>query len=401
MTREDIWADARRQVRSLGDRKLARVINPLEGPAGPVARLGRELVNFSSNNYLDLSNDPRVRARVRACLEEFGCGAGGARLITGGMRLHEDLERHIARFKGAEAALVFSSGYLANLGIVQALSARADGTRVPLFFDRLAHASIVDAVMASRSPWRSFVHNEPEALGSMLRKLPAAGGGVPRALVFTEGVFSMDGDIAPLPALLELCEQHDAVLVVDDAHGLGTVGPGGRGAVAHQGIDGSRNLVHMGTLSKALGSMGGYVAGTDELRELLVNRARAFVFDTALAPMCTAAADEALTIIEEEPSRVEALQRNARYLRRALEIHAEDDASSIIPVMVGEADDALRTSRLLRERGFLVVAIRPPTVPQKTSRLRVSVMSSHTESQMDALAAAVRAALMEASRAGA
>lgn len=404
---------------------------------------GRSLLNFSSNDYLGLSFHPRVVEAAREAASRWGTGSGASRLVCGSLDLHRELEEALARFKGSEAALVFSSGYLAALGVIQTLAVRRDGTTVPVFFDRLSHASMVDAARHCGAPWRTFAHNDPEALERLLKKYSArrpgaAGGGgaagapggvlsadpvpsVPAAVVITEGVFSMDGDMAPLPELLAMCERWGAVLVVDDAHGTGTVGPGGRGTVARFGLEAasSPHLVQMGTLSKALGAQGGFIAGPAVLIRLLVNRARAFIYDTALAPPAAAAAREALRIVEEEPERIEALKSNARLLRGELPredapagtteaVEEEEgakatesvagaaaesaDETPIIPVILGNAQKTVETSRRLREAGYLAVAIRPPTVPPGTSRLRLTVTAAHAPEQIRALAQAIGAA---------
>lgn len=298
------------------------------------------------------------------------------------MKVHDELEEALAHFKGTEASLVFSSGYMANLGVLQALSRRADGTSVPVYFDRLCHASIIDAVRLADSNWRTFRHNDVESLKWHLEKLPPAP--FPRAVVITEGVFSMDGDFAPLAELHELCASHDAALVVDDAHGSGTVGPGGRGSIAAAGLTDADNIIQMGTLSKALGSMGGYIAGPRVVIDLLINRARTFIFDTALAPACAAAAMKSLEIIVNEPGRVDALQRNVGQLREALSL--PPSMSPIISIIVGSAESAMDVSTNLLAADQLVVAIRPPTVPAGSSRLRVTPMSAHTQAQMTKLA---------------
>lgn len=388
----DFWADAGEQLAQMEQADLRRSIHPSASAAGPsVIRDGRRLLNFSSNNYLDLAAHPRVVARACREVQEWGAGSGGSRLITGALDLHDALETRISRFKGTEAALLFSSGYLANMGLVQAFGTRADGSSVPVFFDRLAHASIVDSAFVSRVHWRTFAHNDPEGLRRLLARLPA-GGRFPRAVVVTEGVFSMDGDVAPLPEYVSLAGHYGALLVVDDAHGVGTIGPEGRGTPAFFGVNDCPFLVQMGTLSKSLGSLGGYVACSSLVRELLLNKARAFIFDTALSPACAAAADEALAIIEEEPWRVAHLQENAARVRRMLGITPPPAQTAVIPFIVGEAARALSLSAHLRERGFLVVAIRPPTVPRASSRLRISVMCSHTEEQILGLAQALESA---------
>lgn len=386
----DPWADARARLDALERAALLRRTRHADSPPGPVTLLdGRTLHNFSSNNYLDLAAHPRVTSAAAAAAAASGAGAGGSRLITGSLRVHAELEAALADLKGAEDALVFSSGYAANLGVLQALGERADGSRVPVFFDRLSHACIVDAVRLAGVPWRTFAHNDTARLERLLRGLPATGDGSPAAIVATEGVFSMDGDTAPLAAIMRLCERHDALLLLDDAHGTGTTGADGRGSAHAAGIAGHPRLVHMGTLSKALGSQGGFVAGPRVLREILVNRARTFVFDTALAPPAAAAALEALRVMRDEPERVAALRRNAERLRARLRdggIGVPESPSPIVPVVLGGADHTLAESARLLDAGFLVVAIRPPTVPRGTSRLRITLGAGHTTDTVDALA---------------
>ncbi len=388
------WGDAARTLDAIAGASLRRqLLHGDNAPAAWLGRDGRRWLNFSSNNYLDLAAHPRVTAAAAAAATRFGAGSGGSRLITGSLLPHRELEDALAAFKGAEAALVFSSGYLANLGVLQALARRSDGSRVAVFFDRLSHACVVDGAQLSGAPWRTFPHNDLARLGQHLARA-AAGGKSPAAIVVTEGVFSMDGDLAPLAEMMSLCERHDALLVVDDAHGTGTIGPGGRGAAALAGICGPR-VIHMGTLSKALGSQGGFIAGPAVLRDLLVNRARAFIFDTALAPPSAAAALEAVHVIVEEPERIGALARRSALLRVRLREHGftvPESPSPVVPVILGDAERTLRASAELRDRGFLVVAIRPPTVPRGTSRLRITVMASHTDEQVAALADAVAAA---------
>ncbi|MGC8742024.1 MAG: aminotransferase class I/II-fold pyridoxal phosphate-dependent enzyme [Candidatus Sumerlaeaceae bacterium] len=389
------WKDIERQLDELKARRLWRELKSSVEPVGlRIERAGRLLWNFSSNNYLDLATHPHVVARAQEAAERFGAGAGGSRLITGTLALHEELESRLAAFKGAETALVFSSGYLANIGLIQALSRRADGSRVPIVFDKLVHASLVDAILASGAPWKSFAHNDVECAARELRRLlqkhscrTAQG---LRAMIVTEGVFSMDGDMAPLRELAGLAESEGGVLVVDDAHGTGVVGPQGAGALAATGLTSMPHCVQMGTLSKALGSQGGFIVGPRYLRELLVNRARAFIYDTALAPPCVAAALAALEVIEQESQRIQNLAHNAAALRSHARCHGlavADSPSAIVPVVVGEASDALRLGEHLEREGFLGVAIRPPTVPPGTSRIRLTVMATHPRDVIERLAA--------------
>lgn len=392
-----LWTDIANQLRSIRHAALWRELFPSHVKvAARIERAGRYLWNFSSNNYLDLAGHPHVVRRAQEAIERFGTGAGGSRLITGTLALHEELEARLAAFKQAEAAVAFSSGYLANIGVVQVLSRRANGSRVPIVFDKLVHASLIDAVTASGAPWHSFAHNDIEAAERVLRRLierhPRRNAGGARALIVTEGVFSMDGDVAPLAHLYRLAEKYEAFLIVDDAHGTGVVGEGGAGAASLAGVAGAPLLVQVGTLSKALGSQGGFVAGPRALRDLIVNRARAFIYDTALAPASAAAALAALDVIEKEPGRLAALHENSRLLRSELArcgFGMLNSPSAIVPLVVGTAERTLDVARTLENRGFLCVAIRPPTVPPGTSRVRMTVMATHPAEAVKELAQTV------------
>jgi 8-amino-7-oxononanoate synthase len=381
------------EVRRLEAAGLGRRVRSLDSPSEAEVTLdGRRVLCLASNNYLGLAAHPEVTAAAAAAARRFGAGAGAARLITGGLTLHDDLEAALAAFKRTEASLLFSSGYLANLGTIAALVGPGDA----VFSDALNHASIIDGARLSRAEVHVYGHADAghclELLSRWRSSSPAGG----RALVVTDSVFSMDGDLAPLPDLLEAAEGHDAVLMVDEAHATGVVGPGGRGAVAHFGLEGRLPVV-MGTLSKALGAAGGFIAGTDALCAYLRNRARAFIFDTAMPPPVAAAARAALAVLEREPERPERARRLARRLASGLASAgyqvAEPDAA-VVPVIVGEADDAMALSAQLLEQGVLVPAIRPPTVPRGTARLRATVMATHTDAQLgralDAFVAAAR-----------
>jgi 8-amino-7-oxononanoate synthase len=339
------------------------------------------VVNFSSNDYLGLSSHPQVIAAATEALNVYGAGARASRLVTGNSPVHEELEAELARFKGTEAALVFSSGYLANVGVIQVLSRRADGSTVPVFMDKLSHACIVDGALAT-GKWRTFAHNDVGALRGLLEGARSAAS--PRALVVTEGVFSMDGDVAPIAELLALCQEFDALLVIDDAHGTGTIGDGGRGTLSHFGIAARPRVIQIGTLSKALGSQGGFVAASQVIVDLLINRARTFIFDTGLAPTAAAAALAALRVLQAEPGRVGRLQSKAAELRKLL--GHPDRVTPIIPHIVGDAEAAVELSRRLLEAGYLVSAIRPPTVPPGTSRLRIAMSSEHEIGQLEGVA---------------
>ena len=350
---------------------------------------GLPALDFSSNDYLGLARDPRVAGALAGAALTEGAGAGAARLISGNHPLHERLEEALAAFKGAEAALLFSSGYLANLGTLPALMDAGDA----LYADELNHASLVDGARLTGAERRIFPHGDLDALE---RLLEADRGRVRHRLIAVEGLFSMGGDLFPLAELVQLARRHDAWTYVDDAHGTGVLGAGGRGALEHLGVEGAVDVV-MGTLSKALGTAGAFVAASRSVIECLRNRARSFVFTTASPPALAAAALAALRIAAEEPWRRERVRANARRLREALAAlgctagGAPD--SPVVPVVVGEAAGAVRASRALARHGFLVGAVRPPAVPRGTARLRLSLSASHEPAQVDALAEAVAEAL--------
>jgi glycine C-acetyltransferase/8-amino-7-oxononanoate synthase len=366
---------------------LLRRVRALESASEPEVVLnGKRVLCLASNNYLGLAAHPEVINAAAAAARTYGAGAGSARLITGGLVLHDELEARLAAFKGAEAALLFSSGYLANLGTVAALVGPEDA----VFSDELNHASIIDGCRLSRAEVHVYRHADAGHLEERLAAWRQGPGAAARALVVTDSVFSMDGDIAPLPDIVNACERHDAILMVDEAHATGVVGPGGRGGVAGYGLEGRVGVV-MGTLSKALGAAGGFIAGSADLCALLRNRARSFIFDTALPPPTAAAALAALRIVEREPDRPALARRLATRLATGLRsagYDVPDPAAAILPVIVGEADAAMALSARLLDAGVLVTAIRPPSVPPGTSRLRTTVMASHTDADIDRAIAA-------------
>jgi 8-amino-7-oxononanoate synthase/dethiobiotin synthase len=337
---------------------------------------GRAVVLLCSNNYLGLADDPRVRSAAAVAAQRWGAGSGASRLVSGTSGLHRDLERELAAFEGAEDAVLFSSGYLANIGVLSTVTRAEDA----VFSDELNHASIVDGCRLSKAHVEVYRHADVDHLDSLLRASHAR-----RRVVVTDTVFSMDGDLAPLVGLVDLCGRHDAVLVVDEAHATGVLGPRGAGAVDELGLSG-RVPVVVGTLSKALGSAGGYVATTRALATLLRNRARSHVFDTAPAPSTIAAAQAALRIVGAEPGRrerVRALARRVAAELRSLNYEAGEPAAAVVPVLVGGARDAVALSERLLERGVFCPAIRPPSVPEGTSRLRVTLMATHTDEHIE------------------
>ena len=339
---------------------------------------GHSILLFSSNNYLDLAAHPKITEAAMNAIRRYGVGAGASRLISGTFPPHNELEERLAAFKRTEAALVFSTGYQANLGLIQTLAEDAS----TIYADRLCHSSLIDACRLCKLPLRIFRHREVPQLRRLLERNPDAG-----SLILTEGVFSMDGDLAPLPSLLNVAQSARAQLIVDDAHGTGVMGPEGRGTVEHFGLN-SAAMIQMGTLSKALGAFGGFITGPRDLIEYLVNRARPFIYTTALPPAMAAAASAALEVIEAEPERRAKLWRLRNQLQqglRTLRCDTLDSESPILPILVGDAGASLRLSEHLLAHGIYAPAIRPPTVPASSSRIRISVTAGHTPAHIDYL----------------
>jgi glycine C-acetyltransferase/8-amino-7-oxononanoate synthase len=376
------------RLSELKETGLYRRTRLVSGPQGPNVVLdGRPVLLLCSNNYLGLADHPRVREAAADAALRWGVGAGSSRLVSGTMTVHKRLERKLASFKGTESALLFGSGYLANLGVVGAL-ARAGEV---VFSDELNHASIIDGCRLSRAEVFVYDHNDVEHLEWGL-----AQAGPRAALIVTESVFSMDGDVAPLEEISELAQRYDVRVVVDEAHATGCVGEGGRGAVADAGLEREIDVV-IGTLGKALGSYGAFAACDAEVYELLTNCARSLIFSTAPPPPAVAGALAALELLCEQPRRVERLHANAEVLRAELAREGFDVSGSttqIVPLVVGDASMAMRVCEAALERGVFAQAIRPPTVPAGTSRLRLAVMATHTKDELrDAARVLGRAAL--------
>jgi 8-amino-7-oxononanoate synthase len=368
-------------------RELLRRLAPASARAPALAvRDGREYVDFSSNDYLGLSSHPALVRAAKDALEAFGVGAGASRLMSGDLALHHELEEKVAAFKGAEAALVFNSGYQANTGIVPALFGRHDG----VFADQRCHASQLDGALLSRAKLLRFSHNDPGHLDRLLSKHRGA---CRRALVMTESVFSMDGDRAPLSALLTVSRRHRCLLMVDEAHATGVFGPLGRGCVEEEGLSGQVELV-MGTFSKALGGFGAYLAASRTVVEYLVNSARSFIYTTALPAAVIAADIAALRLCLAGETRGEELLRRAAAFREALRERGwtVGGESQIVPVVVGESARAVALSKSLAARGFLALPVRPPTVPEGSARLRFSLTAAHTDRQIAGVVEALGAA---------
>jgi 8-amino-7-oxononanoate synthase len=381
------WIDAElADLEAKGLRRVVETIAPVQAAVVEVG--GRRLVNLCSNDYLGLCADARLARAAGAAAERGGAGSGASRLVAGDLPVHGELERRLAAWKGTETALLFSSGYHANLGAIAALAGREDA----VFSDRLNHASILDGCLLSRAEVHRYPHRDAAALERLLR-----GSRARRKLVVTDAVFSMDGDAAPLAEIADACERHGAMLYVDEAHSTGVLGPSGAGLAEALGVTGRVDAL-MGTLGKALGSFGAFVCGPRRLRELLVSRARTFLFTTALPPAACGAALAALDVVRDEPerrARLDALLRRTRVGLEALGFPLPAVVAPIFPVVLGEERLALEASRRLRERGYFVRAIRPPTVPPGTSRLRVTVTAGHDEAQVDGFLAALAAVLRE------
>jgi 8-amino-7-oxononanoate synthase len=341
---------------------------------------GRELIDFSSNDYLGLAHHPCLAAAMSACAARAGAGSGASHLITGHGSEHARLEEELAAYTGRQRALLFSTGYMANLAVMAALSARGEC----VLLDRLCHASLIDGARLSGATLRRYRHADADSAARLL-----AGERGAAALIATDGVFSMDGDLAPLPQLARLAERAGAWLVVDDAHGLGVVGASGRGVLEHFGLSSQAVPVLVGTLGKAFGSFGAFVAGDADLIEFLIQKARTYIYTTALPQPVAAATRAALALVQAESWRRERLQALTAYFRRAaLEagVPLGTSATPIQPVVLGSAAAALAAQRELAQAGFWVVAIRPPTVPAGSARLRITLSALHTEQQLDALA---------------
>jgi 8-amino-7-oxononanoate synthase len=385
MSRDGVVEVAREALGAIRARGAYRRLRLLDGRQGPRTRVdGREVLLFAGSNYLDLAAHPEVCEAAARAARDFGCAAGGSRLINGNLALHEELEQDLAKFVGCEASLVFATGYMANLGVIPCLASRGD----VIVSDALSHASIIDGCRLSRAEVRVFPHGDLDALETLLEDCRRR---YRRVLLAVDGVYSMDGDVAPLTELVALAQRFDAMLLLDDAHATGTLGAGGRGTPelcgVSEGID-----VWLGTLGKSLGASGAFVAGSAALRELLVNTARSFIFSCALPPTQVAAAAAALALVRREPWRRERLQANAARLRRGLARHGISTAPStthIVPVVIGGNDATMHTCEALLARGFYAQGIRHPSVPTGRARLRITPMASHSEAEIDALCEAL------------
>ncbi len=366
-------------LQELEGKGLRRTLRRIDGAQGAHVLIdGRELINFCSNDYLGLAGDPRLKEAAIASITKDGLGAGASRLICGNMSAHEALEKRLAVFKGVESALVFSTGYMANVGIISSLFGRDD----LILWDRLNHASIIDGIKLSGAEHKRYPHHDMEALEKLLKESAS----FKKRCIITDTVFSMDGDIAPLKEIAALARQYGAMVMVDDAHGFGVLGKTGKGAAELCGVESAIDI-QMGTLSKAAGSFGAYCCGSSQLIEFLINKSRSFMFTTGMPPSVAAASVAAIDIIEHEPRRRQQLWKNREYMVNGLKRLGFDTMNSttpIIPILIGEPEKAVLFSQKLFEDGIFLSAIRPPTVPPNTSRLRLTVMATHTQSDLDA-----------------
>lgn len=363
--------------RQQGD--LLRQRLTLESAQGPLVRLnGREYLNFCSNDYLGLASHPELVASLQRAARTYGVGSGASHLVCGHSRPHRELEEALAEFTGRPRALLFSSGYAANTGVLATLLAPGD----QVFQDKLNHASLLDGGLHSGARLQRFAHNDVTALAAKMQRSEGA------KLLVVDGVYSMDGDLAPLAELASLCDREQAALMVDDAHGFGVLGARGMGSTELAGLEHAQVPVFMATLGKALGTAGAFVAGSELLIEALIHQARNYIYTTALPPALAAASLTALGLVQAEGWRRQHLASLvARFQAgaRELSLPVMDSASAIQPLVVGAAAQALELSRALRERGILIAAIRPPTVPPGSSRLRITLSAGHTAGQVDQL----------------
>ena len=385
MTKFSLFSMLETELAALDSAGLKRRRRTLEAPCGPLAVVdGRQLISFCSNDYLGLANDPALIDAACAGARNWGVGSGASHLVSGHQAPHEALEQKLAAFTGFPRALLFSTGYMANLGIVPALVGRGDA----VFSDKLNHASLIDAIQLSRAESKRYPHADLAALERLLAASKAT-----RKLILTDAVFSMDGDLAPLPALLELAERFDAWLVIDDAHGFGVLGPQGRGSLAHCALAQSQRVIYMGTLGKAAGASGAFVCAHEAVIEWLLQRARTYIFTTGSSPLIACALLASLELIENGDARRQHLRQLTAQLRNGLadtRWQLLPSPTAIQPVIIGDNFAALRVANALYERGLWVPAIRPPTVAKGTARLRVSLTAAHTKAQVAMLVDALK-----------
>jgi 8-amino-7-oxononanoate synthase len=366
------------EINDLKKRGLYRELRTVEGEQDSFVVInGKRVLMFSSNNYLGLANHPELKKASTEAASRYGTGSGGSRLISGNMEIHRTLEKELALFKGAEKALLFSSGYHANVGTISALAGEGD----VILSDELNHASIVDGCRLSKAEVRVYKHANMNSLEEILRRSSRFS----KRLIVTDSVFSMDGDIAPLPDIVDLAEKYSALVMVDDAHGTGVLGKKGKGAIERFGLEGKVDI-QMGTLGKALGSFGAYIAGSEDLIYYLVNKARSLLYTTALPPTVCGSALAALKILGEQPELVSRLKNNTRYFRKRMKdlgYPIPEGETPILPLILGDPSITMNMAQGLFDEGIYVQGIRSPTVPDGTSRLRITLMATHTVEQLD------------------
>lgn len=363
------------ELTASGRRRSMREVFGAQGPE--IVLDGKRVICFCSNNYLNLANHPDVVKAAADATLRYGTGSGASRLISGNMEIFGRLERRIASFKQVEAALLFNSGYHANTGVIPALMGEGDF----IYSDELNHASIIDGARLSKATVRVYPHLDVEALDRLMLRDNTAG----RKLIVTDSLFSMDGDVTPLSELVRLKEKHAAMLMIDEAHATGVIGPGARGLAAELGLSGKIDVV-MGTLGKAIGSFGAFIGGSQLLRDFLINKARSFIFTTGLPPSTAAAALAAIEVLEREPERIAHLRSRAEKMRRGLAAMGRvvaDNEIPIIPLIIGSEKDTMIACDRLLDNGIFVQGIRPPTVPDNQSRLRITVTSDHTDEHIE------------------
>jgi len=369
-----------KELNEMRSKGLFRELKVLEGRQGAVVRIrGKEFINLSSNNYLGLTNHPRLCDAAIKATKEFGVGAGAVRTISGTMRLHAELEERIAKFKNTESSIVFQSGFNANIGTISAVVGEGD----LIISDELNHASIIDGCRLTKAERKIYKHKDLESLEGVLKESEKGYG---TKLIITDGVFSMDGDIAPLEGIVELAEKYGAAVMVDDAHASGVLGKNGRGTVDHFNINPGRVDIQMGTLSKALGCLGGYIAGSRDLRDFLVHRGRPFLFSTAIPPSVAASCIAAIDVLESEPQIFEKLWNNTKFFKKELGNLGFDTGISetpITPIMVGDEAKAMQLSDELFQNGVFASGIAFPTVPRGRARIRTIVTAMHSKEQLE------------------
>jgi glycine C-acetyltransferase len=385
-TRQDPLAFLGEELAAVRERHLYRPLRILSSAQGPIASVDdRRVINLSSNDYLGLTHHPRMLEATIAATRELGAGSGAVRTIAGTLTVHEELEQELAQFKGVEAVLTFQSGFTANTGVIPTITGETD----LIVSDELNHASIIDGMRLSKAPRKIYPHADVEALRGVLRQAVEGGreGGGPYRLILvvTDGVFSMDGDIAPLPGIVDAAEEFGAAVMVDDAHASGVLGRGGRGSVDHFGLHG-RVAIQVGTLSKAVGVLGGYVAGSRDLRDVLIQRSRPFLFSTSHPPGVAEACREAIRIMDDEPELIERLWANTRRFKVELSRLGFDTGRSetpITPVILGDSETTIRFSGRLFEEGVFATSVVYPTVALDRARIRTIVTAAHTEEMLD------------------